>query len=126
MEGLTDELEKDFRHLLSCIDFNGYDPFSKDFMRAGLVGQMWFILKSLESDVEEEMEGAKKYLSIYKETGDVSFKEMANDELRHAGILIKKHLSETSDPAKKENLHSWETQRQEMLKNVSMTTIPIK
>ena len=69
-------------------------------------------------DVEEELDGARKYWKMYQDSGDVQFKEMAHDELRHAGILIKKHLAKTSDEEKKEHLNRLEKERQEMLKLV--------
>ena len=34
--------------------------------------------------------GAKKYFQRYIDSGDMNFKEMASDELRHAEILLKK------------------------------------
>ena len=118
------ELEKDFRHLVSCVDFDGYDPFSKDFMRACLVGQMLATMKILEDDVDEELDGAKKYYETYLETGDNSYKDMANDELRHAGILIKKHLAEPHDDAVKEKMNSLERERQDMMRKMSQAAIP--
>ena len=113
------ELRKDFKEILSEIDFKEYDPFSKKFMKAGFVGQMWFLIKELceDDDVEEELDGARKYLEKYEQTGDSSFHDMAKDELRHAGILIKKHY-EWADENKKEHLEKQENERQELLKQI--------
>ena len=93
MKDALNELRKDFKESLAEIDFKEYDPFSKKFMKAGFIGQMWMLLKTLYEDdeVEGELEGAKTYLEKFEETKDVTFKDMAKDELRHAGILIKKH-----------------------------------
>lgn len=116
------ELRKDFKEIISEINFKEYDPFSKVFMKAGFVGQMWFLTKMLceDDDVEEELEGAEKYFDKYNETGDVTFRDMAKDELRHAGILIKKHY-EWADDKKKEHLEQQENKRQELLKLVEKT-----
>lgn len=120
MKDELNELEKDFKELLSCIDFNKYDPYSKLYMRALFVGQMYMCMKSLgcEDDVEEELEGAKKYYEMYEETSDSSFKDMASDEARHAGILIKKHLAKTDDEKLREHLNHQEKRRQEILKHI--------
>ena len=50
-------------------------------------------------------------------SNDVQYKEMAHDELRHAGILIKKHLAK-ADESEKEYLNGLEKERQDMLKLV--------
>ena len=93
MKEAVKELRKDFKEILSKIDFKEYDPYSKKFMTAGFVGQMWFLLKTLceDDDVEEEIDGARTYFEKYLETNDTQYRDMAKDELRHAGILIKKH-----------------------------------
>lgn len=116
------ELRKDFKECISNIDFMNYDPFSKSFMKAGFIGQMWMLLKMLveDDDVEEELDGARKYYESFLSSGDVTYKEMAKDELRHAGILIKKH-SEWADEEKKKHLEQQETERQEMLKMIEKT-----
>jgi hypothetical protein len=113
------ELRKDFKQVLSEIDFDAYDPFSKKFMKAGFIGQMWFLMRSLceDDEVEEELDGARKYLEKYNETGDKSFHDMAKDELRHAGILIKKHY-EWADEDKKAHLEKQENERQELMKHL--------
>lgn len=122
MEEDIEELEKDFKEMLGCINFKNYDPHSKLFMRALLIGQMYQAVKTLENsdEIEEELAGAEKYFSRYIETGDSTFKEMASDELRHAGILIKKHLAKTENEKKREKLSAYEKKRQEMLKEISI------
>ncbi|MBR6079939.1 MAG: hypothetical protein IKP60_07270 [Treponema sp.] len=125
--GVINELADDFKHLVECVDFaGGYDPFGKDFMRAALVGQMWCVMKCMEDDVDDELSGAAKYYIMYKETGDASYKEMAGDELHHAGILIKKHMSETMDESERKKLSAQEKKRNDMLKMLSSETIQIK
>lgn len=116
------ELEKDLKEALSHIDFKEYDPYSKPFMKALFIGQMLSILKCLgDDDVEEELDGAETYFKLYEDTGDSTYKGMASDELRHADILIKKHLAKTSDSEKREILNEHEKRRQEMLKKISAT-----
>lgn len=117
MKWAMKELKKDFKDTIHEIDFSEYDPFSKKFMKAGFIGQMWMLIKMLheDDDVEEEIEGAESYIKKYHATGDVAFRDMAKDELRHAGILIKKHY-EWADDEKKSVLEEHENKRQELLK----------
>lgn len=120
MKDTMSELRHDFKTCLADINFKEYDPFSKKFMKAGFIGQMWMLIKMLYEDdeVEGELEGAKTYMEKYHETNDVTFKEMAKDELRHAGILIKKHY-EWADEEKKARLDGQEKERQELLKSIN-------
>lgn len=113
------ELKKDFRDCLSEIDFKEYDPWSKKFMKASFIGQMWYLMKALhdDDDVEEELEGAETYMEKWLSSGDVTFRDMAKDELRHAGILIKKHY-EWADDDKKAILEEHENKRQELMKRI--------
>ena len=114
------ELKKDFKEALSDINFREYDPWSKKFMKASFIGQMWYLMKALrdDDDVEEELEGAETYMEKWHTTGDTAFRDMAKDELRHAGILIKKHY-EWADDDKKALLEEHENKRQELLKMLS-------
>ena len=114
------ELKKDFKEALSEINFKEYDPWSKKFMKASFIGQMWYLMKALrdDDDVEEELEGAETYMEKWHTTGDTAFRDMAKDELRHAGILIKKHY-EWADDDKKALLEEHENKRQELLKMLS-------
>ena len=122
MDERLDELKKDFNEVLKCIDFKRYDPQSQIFLRALRIGQMYTTLKAAgEIDgIKEELDGARDYFNKYVESEDTTFKEMAGDELRHAGILIKKYLAKTSDEKEREKLNSYEHERQKMLKEISM------
>ena len=114
-------LEADFKEALSQINFNEpYDPYSKEFMKPLFIGQLLMAVKSVEDDVDEELDGAKKYWKIFQETNDAQYREMAQDELKHAGFLIKKHLAKTTDPKTREKLNELEKERQEMLKLVKV------
>lgn len=113
------ELRKDFKEKLNDIDFNEYDPYSKKFMTASFIGQMWFLIKELAEDdeVEEELDGARKYYERYEKTDDETFLQMAKDELRHAGILIKKKY-EWADEEMKAHLEEQENERQMLMKEM--------
>lgn len=113
------ELRKDFKNEISDINFKEYDPFSKKFMKAGFIGQMWMLVKMLHDDdeVESELDGAEDYMEKWLSTGDTAFRDMAKDELRHAGILIKKHY-EWADDDKKAVLEEHENKRQELMKRL--------
>ena len=113
------ELRKDFKEKLNDIDFNEYDPYSKKFMTASFIGQMWFLIKELAEDdeVEEELDGARKYYERYEKTEDETFLQMAKDELRHAGILIKKKY-EWADEEQKAHLEEQENERQALMKEM--------
>lgn len=117
----ADVLKKDFAEALEKIDFGKpYDPLGKAFTRAAVIGQTWLCVKCLESDddVREELDGAENYWKLHMETGDAQYKEMAQDELKHAGILIKKHYKNASEK-EKEKLENYENKRQEMLSAIS-------
>ena len=110
------ELEHDFKKAVKDIDFTRYDPYSREIMKPLFIGQLYLAMKEIyEDDVAEELEGARKYWETYLETNDSAYKDMAQDELRHAGILIKKHLVGADEKYKNE-LNAHETERQEMLK----------
>ena len=50
-------------------------------------------IENIEKDeISEELAGAKKYLQKYLDSNDSIFQQMANDELKHAEILIKKSI----------------------------------
>lgn len=113
------ELRKDFKEKLNDIDFNEYDPYSLKSMTASFIGQMWFLIKELAEDdeVEEELDGARKYYERYEKTEDETFLQMAKDELRHAGILIKKKY-EWADDEMKAHLEEQENERQKLMKKL--------
>lgn len=97
----TEILEKDFEEALSKIDFSkAYDPYSKDFMKPLFIGMLLTAIKQSDDDVKDELNGAKTYWNKYLETNDSQFKDMAHDELKHAGILIKKYEAERQEMLK--------------------------
>lgn len=124
-----DVLKNDFDSALSCFDFSkGYNPLDHRFLSTLAAGLMYLAIKTTKADddVSEELSGAEKYFELYKQTSDNSYKEMANDELRHAGVLIKKHLASADDTIKKAKLEEQEAVRLNMLKTISTATLPIK
>ena len=113
-------LKEDFKDALSKIDFTKeYDPYSRPFMKALFIGQLLMACEELEDDVEEELDGARKYWNLYLVTNDVQYRDMSHDELKHAGILIKKHLAKADDE-EKAYLNGLEKERQDMLKLVKV------
>lgn len=121
MSNDIEELRNDLKEVLKCIDFKKYDPMSKMFERALNIGLMLVSVETLEKteDVKEELDGAKNYFEIYLKTNDVQFRDMASDELKHAGILIKKHLAKTTDEHKIKKLNDYEDERLDMLKIIT-------
>ena len=126
------ELKKDFEELLENIDFNSYNPNSSEFQTALRIGLMLHILpqdmkteeKSMKietvekDDISEEIMGAKKYLQKYHETSDSIFKEMSNDELKHAEILIKKAYSKLPNNEEKIRLKNYEDEIKEIKSHI--------
>ena len=87
---IIDELQKDFMKELSKIDFSNYSPDSKVFMYPLSIGLLTMLLKDIDgdSDIQEEIAGAEKYLDMYEKTSDNAYQTMASDELKHAKMLI--------------------------------------
>ena len=113
------ELKKDFQELLENIDFNSYNPNSQEFKNALNIGLMLHIIpdevekhneiENIEKDeISEELAGAKKYLQKYLDSNDIVFQQMANDELKHAEILIKKAYSKLPNAEEKTKLKYYE------------------
>ena len=57
-----------------------------------------------KDEISEELAGAKKYLQKYLDSNDSIFQQMANDELKHAEILIKKAYSKLPNTEEKTKL----------------------
>jgi hypothetical protein len=120
---IKNEVLNDFKTALKSVDFSSYNPNSSEFLTALNLGLMWNILCEMNDDsestpttsdhksvdtIDEEISGAKKYLQKFSETQDSVFKEMANDELKHASILIKKAYSKLPSGEEKMKLKSYE------------------
>lgn len=116
MKDALAELENDFKKAVKHIDFKQYDPYSREVMKALFIGQLYLAMKAIyNDDIHEELDGARKYWESYLKTNDSAYKDMAQDELRHAGILIKKHLI-NADEDYKSMLNAYETERQDLIK----------
>ena len=124
---MLEELEKDFNTLANKIDFKNYDPLDPNFMKASVVGLMWLVGGKLcrGNDIEEELEGAENYFHMYEESGDPDYKEMSLDELKHAGILLKKHMA-NSYGTEREALSELESKRKHMVSTVTTAAVPMK
>lgn len=120
---IKNEVLNDFKTALKSVDFSSYNPNSSEFLTALNLGLMWNILCEMNDDsestpttsdhksvdnIDEEISDAKKYLQKFSETQDSVFKEMANDELKHASILIKKAYSKLPSGEEKMKLKSYE------------------
>ena len=123
------ELKKDFQELLENIDFNSYNPNSQEFKNALNIGLMLHIIpdevekhneiENIEKDeISEELAGAKKYLQKYIDSNDSIFQQMANDELKHAEILIKKAYSKLPNAEEKTKLKSYEDEISQIRSNI--------
>lgn len=123
------ELKKDFQGLLENIDFNSYNPNSQEFKNALNIGLMLHIIsdevekyneiENIEKDeISEELAGAKKYLQKYLDSNDIVFQQMANDELKHAEILIKKAYSKLPNAEEKTKLKSYEDEINQIKSNI--------
>ena len=123
------ELKKDFQELLGNIDFNSYNPNSQEFKNALNIGLMLHIIpdevekyneiENIEKDeISEELAGAKKYLQKYIDSNDSIFQQMANDELKHAEILIKKAYSKLPNAEEKTKLKSYEDEISQIKSNI--------
>ena len=125
---MFEELEKDFKTLVDRINFERYDPLDPNFMKAAVIALMWFAGRKIlgEDDISDELEDAEKYMMMYMETSDAQYKDMAGDEARHAGILIKKRLAGAVDEKERERLNGLEKKRQEMMRAISTATVPLK
>ena len=123
------ELKKDFQELLENIDFSSYNPSSQEFKNALNIGLMLHIIpdevekhneiENIEKDeISEELAGAKKYLQKYSDSNDSIFQQMANDELKHAEILIKKAYSKLPNAEEKTKLTSYEDESSQIKSNL--------
>ena len=123
------ELKKDFQELLENIDFNSYNPNSQEFKNALNIGLMLHIIpdkvekhneiENIEKDeISEELAGAKKYLQKYLDSNDIVFQQMANDELKHAEILIKKAYSKLPNAEEKTKLKYYEDEISQIKSNI--------
>lgn len=123
MDSIINEVFSDFKDSVAKIDFNSYNPNSVEFLSALNVGLMWHLLQELggekieskvaykeseKDEISDELFGAKKYLQKFLDSGDMNYREMSNDELKHAGILIKKAYSKLPNAEEKAKLKSYE------------------
>lgn len=107
---MREELSKDFETLISKIDFKQYNPNSPEFRNAVMTGIMSFLLCNgkgheaveHEDEIKEEMEDAEKYYQRYKATNDAMFKQMSQDELRHADYILRQKMG--AGPTEEEKL----------------------
>lgn len=130
-----DEVLKDFKESLSRIDFSRYNPKSSEFETALYTGLMWMLMDECDEDgvdvlsvaveeepsdgISEELHDAKKYLQKYLDTRDGSYKDMASDELKHAGILLRKAYNRTIGNEERSRLKKYETEINQVSERIS-------
>lgn len=68
-----------------------------DFMKPLFIGMLLAAIKLSDDDVKDELNGARTYWNKYLETSDSQYRDMAYDELKHAGILLKKYEKERQE-----------------------------
>ena len=133
MDSIISEVFSDFKDSVSKIDFNSYNPNSAEFLSALNVGLMWHLLQEMsgekieskvvykeseKDEISDELFGAKKYLQKFLDSGDMNYREMSSDELKHAGILIKKAYSKLPNAEEKAKLKSYEDELNSILKQL--------
>ena len=76
------------------------------------------IMVSMPMTTYEELASAKKYLQKYLDSNDIVFQQMANDELKHAEILIKKAYSKLPNAEEKTKLKYYEDEISQIKSNI--------
>lgn len=125
-------MRKDFLDSLDRINFSAYNPNSSEFMDALRIGIMWHLLCEVDDccekaesetikaddEIADKILSAKRHFQKYIDTDDVSFKEISEDELRHAGILVKKAYSKLPNGEEKAKLKEYELEIKEVSEQV--------
>lgn len=112
----TKELfEHDFKALLSKVSKN-YNP--ANLTALANVGVLLLATMKLShedekeeeearDDIRDELMGAEKYYKRWQETANLSYKQLAKDELRHADFFIKHARMMTQDATQQDKLQSY-------------------
>ena len=101
MHDKIEELKSDFSDMLKKVNMEAYNPLSTDFQKLLNIGTMWYLLRKMDKvqedifeddyeEAKEEIMGADKYFSMYKEHKDPTLKSMASQELNHAKYWLDK------------------------------------
>ena len=69
-------------------------------------------------DIAKELNGAKVYLQKFMDSGDESYKELAESELKNASILIKKGYSKLPGITEKQKLKEYEERHNEIMEHL--------
>lgn len=135
---MKNEVLKDFKTSLENIDFNSYNPNSKEFMTALNLGLMWKLLCWSQDDepksetyvaevvahgdkvddIAKELNGAKVYLQKFIDSNDDAYKQLAESELKNASILIKKGYSKLPGISEKQKLKEYEEKHDEIMEHL--------
>lgn len=126
MDERKDVVRDDFVESLDRIDFSeAYNPLSSDYDKALRLGLMWMLMcrlgqdepsvKSIpEDDISVLISSAKRLLQKSIDTGDSSYREMAEESLKIAGNLAKKAYARLPAGEEKARLKSNETEISEL------------
>ena len=106
-KALRDKVDKYF---CKCESLGTRDKFSIEIMEK--------VEPMNEDEISEELAGAKKYLQKHLDSNDIVFQQMANDELKHAEILIKKAYSKLPNAEEKTKLKSYEDEINQIKSNI--------
>lgn len=136
-DGLHDgeEVLKDLKTSLEKIDFEGgYNPESKEFGQALNLGLMWLVLRKMakaegnvpeakaDDEIAETLHLSKVFLQKFIDTSDSSFREMAENMVRYAGMLLKKANARLPSGDEKKRLKAYESELGEISGQLAATS----
>lgn len=129
MDERKDVVRDDFVESLDRIDFSeAYNPLSSDYDKALRLGLMWMLMCKMggeegaagkvadvpADDISTLISSAKRLLQKSIDTGDSSYKGMAEESLKIAGNLVKKAYARLPAGEEKARLKSNETEISEL------------
>lgn len=129
-EGMEEEFLNDFVTAVKQINFKNYNPSSNEFISTVMTGLMWHLVNETREqktkimgeqhdEIKDELMGAEKYWQKFIETNDSTYKQMANDEIRHADFLIKKQYNNVSDEKEKQKLNTYSEWQKQIISRLS-------
>ena len=129
MDEREEVVKGDFIESLDRIDFSeAYNPLSSDYDKALRLGLMWMLMCKMgqtdvpaeksadipDNDISALILSAKRLLQKSIDTGDSSYKGMAEESLKIAGNLVKKAYARLPAGEEKARLKSNETEISEL------------
>lgn len=129
MDERKEVVKGDFIESLNRINFSeAYNPLSSDYDKALRLGLMWMLMCKMggdedaagkvadvpADDISALISSAKRLLQKSIDTGDSSYREMAEESLKIAGNLVKKAYARLPAGEEKARLKSNETEISEL------------